>query len=108
MYLAKDLSGDGRRKISPNPDFKVYIHGSGSSMRLGSARVIIFWFNKVGHSNHTGLASTIWVLEEYCYLNDIEFRIESQFHGEDVIGYSIIKTNNKENGGKNGTKRKER
>lgn len=91
-HLTRNLLGDGRRKIFPNPEFET--HGRSVEVTLGTIRRIIDAFNSKGTSLHTGQASTMWILEEYCMLNGIDYVVESETSDDSsFIGHEIRKQN---------------
>lgn len=68
-HMDKELSGDGRRIIRPNPEYETF--GTGMSVRIPVARKIVQWFIKSGYSHHSSRGATMWVIQEFCILNDI-------------------------------------
>jgi hypothetical protein len=95
MNLPKDLKGDGRRKIEPNPQVLYSRYGHPMKITLESARRLIHGFLTRGEStNHSSMGGTAWVLQEYCALHDIPYSIEICYCCNDYVhpcGYSLRK-----------------
>ena len=103
MYLTKNLKGDGRRRVDPNPKFELKTHGSKMPLNLATAKKIINEFKVRGESYHSSAGAVMWVIEEYCILNEVAF--ESHLNDFGCGGYIKLKTDIK-GGEKIGKRRK--
>lgn len=76
--------GDGREKIEPSfnlPGCKAI------AVTRAQARQAIARFERIGHSTHSAQAGMVWVLIEWCHLNNIQYTIV----GVPNAGYYITK-----------------
>lgn len=70
------FDGDGRKKVSPSEVYKqVRPEVTSLSITRGMARAQIERFMEIGYSNHSASGATLWVIETWCYVNDIEIKI---------------------------------
>lgn len=68
-HIDKDLSGDGRKKVYPNPE--IPHEGTGMPVRLSAARHVVRGFRDRGVSIHSRVGGMMWVIQEWCHLNGI-------------------------------------
>lgn len=75
MYLLKNLSGDGRKTVTPQFD-KYQMPTFGKGVSLSNCRRLIEAFKATGISTHHIPSSTGWVIEEWAKLNDVPITIQ--------------------------------
>ena len=55
----------------------------------GQARRTIEAFVAAGHSYHSNMGATVWVVMTWCMTHRRSFQVTSHYDGERVIGYSV-------------------
>lgn len=80
------FDGDGRVKLMPLP---VYVVDGTQpiSVTQAAARRMIAAFTNSGHSCHSGLGGTLWVVIEHCKVNNILYTLK----GHKGLGYEVIR-----------------
>ena len=86
MILTKDLSGDGRKKVSPNPDMTYLRYGRPSlSTTLSRARMVIENITHFGWTTHSPMGGLIWIIQEWAALNNIMIKVR----GDNKLGFEV-------------------
>lgn len=84
-----DWLGDGRTTQEP-PASAV---GAGpTSVRLGTAKALAANFVEAGHSHHSAMGSTLWVVMDYCASQSIPYDLTVHVgpYGE-INGYTVTR-----------------
>jgi len=79
VILSKNLEGDGRRRVEPNP--KIKHDGLAAVCGLGCARRVVNNFMECGHSTHSARATLMWIIQEYCHMNNIKYKTTFNEYG---------------------------
>ena len=56
----------------------------------GQARRTIEAFVTAGHSFHSNMGSTVWVVMSWCMTHKRRFSVNTHYYDERIIGYSIM------------------
>ena len=81
LYLNKELEGDGRRVVVPNPKYPIRFPKNVRNLTLGTARFVLAEFENVNISYHSQSKTMVWVIEEWCLLNGYEYMLEENILG---------------------------
>jgi len=74
-FLNKELSGNNFDVLIPNPKFELRYPQSTSNFTLATAKFIIAEFENVNVSYHGDSTKAVWLIEEWCRLNDFKFEV---------------------------------
>lgn len=84
---AINWKGDGRKVIQPPADAMGI---RPMAIRLGAARMVAQMFDVSGHSNHSAMGSTLWVVLDYCLTNGIAHSLTTyRCESGSVMGYEV-------------------
>lgn len=89
-YMTASLRGDGRRSIQQNPNAPGHekIQGHLKHCTLSNARRIVGAFQDARYSNHSNRGDLLWVIQEWCHLNHVQYKVEHTVFGP-TGGYCI-------------------
>ena len=90
-FMLPRLRGDGRFKIKCNPHAPGHdvILGNPMQVRLAIAKSIVQNFQDGRYSNHSARGSLVWVIQEWCHLNNVPYRIARHGLAGNTGGYQI-------------------
>jgi hypothetical protein len=80
-HINKDMVGDGRYVVYPNLALGIEYRGSGKALSMHRARLIVRAFRIRNRSVHSKRGDTLWVIQEYCHLNNITIDIIEEMYG---------------------------
>ena len=86
-FMLPSMRGDGRYKIKCNPNAPRHdtILGKPMQIKLAIARDVVQNFQDGRMSNHSSRGSLVWVIQEWCHLNHVQYHIQRY----DGAGYTI-------------------
>lgn len=75
QYVTATLAGDGRVRLTHRRRLDTLWHSQPEEVKRAVARRLIEMFQETGRSTHSGRGALLWVIVEWCALNEVACRV---------------------------------